>query len=37
VLPKQGTRAPWRVPQNYFRDVLTLGLGRVTDEAMEFR
>ncbi|HEX8193399.1 MAG TPA: NAD(P)/FAD-dependent oxidoreductase [Allosphingosinicella sp.] len=37
VLPAQGAGAPWRVPQNYFRDVLTLGLGRVTDEAMEFR
>ena len=37
VLPKQGRAKPWRVPQNYFRDVLTLGLGRVTDEAMEFR
>jgi cation diffusion facilitator CzcD-associated flavoprotein CzcO len=37
VLPKQGARAPWRVPQNYFRDVVTLGLGRVTDEGMEFR
>ena len=36
-LPRQGTEKPWRVPQNYFRDLLTLGLGRVTDEAMEFR
>ncbi|HEY0012658.1 MAG TPA: NAD(P)/FAD-dependent oxidoreductase [Allosphingosinicella sp.] len=37
VLPKQGASAPWRVPQNYFRDVLTLGFGRVTDDAMELR
>jgi cation diffusion facilitator CzcD-associated flavoprotein CzcO len=37
VLPKQGTKPPWRVPQNYFRDLATLGFGRVADEAMEFR
>jgi cation diffusion facilitator CzcD-associated flavoprotein CzcO len=37
IMPVQGTTGPWRVPQNYFRDVATLGLGRVTDEAMEFR
>ncbi|HEX8525748.1 flavin-containing monooxygenase [Allosphingosinicella sp.] len=37
VLPKQGSKRPWRVPQNYFRDVLTLGLGRVTDDSIEFR
>jgi len=37
LLPKQGQRMPWRVPQNYFRDVLTLGLGRVADREMEFR
>jgi monooxygenase len=37
VLPKQGTKPPWRVPQDYFRDLATLGFGRVADEAMEFR
>ena len=37
VMPKQGTKAPWRVPQNYLRDLATLGFGRVADEAMEFR
>ncbi|MDQ4087300.1 MAG: NAD(P)/FAD-dependent oxidoreductase, partial [Pseudomonadota bacterium] len=37
VLPKQGDKPPWRVPQNYFRDLATLGFGRVADEAMEFR
>jgi cation diffusion facilitator CzcD-associated flavoprotein CzcO len=37
VLPVQGTEKPWRVPQNYFRDMATLGFGRVADEAMEFR
>jgi cation diffusion facilitator CzcD-associated flavoprotein CzcO len=37
ILPKQGTQKPWRVPQNYFRDLATLGFGSVEDEAMEFR
>jgi monooxygenase len=36
LLPQQGSKPPWRVPQNYFRDVATLGLGRIDDEAMEF-
>ncbi len=36
-MPVQGTEKPWRVPQNYFRDVATLGFGRVTDDAIEFR
>jgi cation diffusion facilitator CzcD-associated flavoprotein CzcO len=37
LMPKQGTEKPWRVPQNYFRDLATLGFGRVDDPAMEFR
>ena len=37
ALPRQGDRKPWRVPQNYVRDVATLGFGRVADEEMEFR
>lgn len=36
LLPKQGDRAPWRVPHDYFRDVATLGYGRVADAEMEF-
>jgi cation diffusion facilitator CzcD-associated flavoprotein CzcO len=35
-LPKQGDRAPWRLHQNYARDVLLLKHGGVEDEAMEF-
>jgi cation diffusion facilitator CzcD-associated flavoprotein CzcO len=35
-LPKQGDRAPWRLYQNYARDVLLLKHGRLEDEAMEF-
>jgi len=34
--PKQGSRAPWRLRQNYLRDVVTIRHGRVTDGAMDF-
>jgi monooxygenase len=34
--PKQGSRAPWRLYQNYALDTLTLGYGPVEDGAMEF-
>jgi monooxygenase len=34
--PRQGTRAPWRLYQNYARDILLLRFGAVDDEAMEF-
>jgi cation diffusion facilitator CzcD-associated flavoprotein CzcO len=33
--PKQGSRAPWKVAQNYPRDIITLRHGRV-DESMRF-
>jgi cation diffusion facilitator CzcD-associated flavoprotein CzcO len=36
-LPKQGDRAPWRLYQNYIRDLVTLRYGRVDDPALEFR
>jgi monooxygenase len=35
-LPKQGARAPWRLHQNYARDVLMLRRGQVEDEGIEF-
>ncbi len=35
-LPKQGPRAPWRLHQNYPRDVLMLRYGALDDEAIEF-
>jgi cation diffusion facilitator CzcD-associated flavoprotein CzcO len=35
-LPKQGSRAPWRLRMNYPADLLSLRLGPVTDEAMRF-
>jgi cation diffusion facilitator CzcD-associated flavoprotein CzcO len=35
-LPKQGPHAPWRLHQNYVRDVLMLRRGPLEDEAIEF-
>jgi cation diffusion facilitator CzcD-associated flavoprotein CzcO len=37
LLPKQGSRAPWRLYQNYFRDLLAFRFGKLDDEAMQFR
>ena len=34
--PKQGSKAPWRLHQNYVLDILSLKLGSVVDDAMEF-
>ena len=34
--PKQGAKAPWRLYQNYARDLLLLRFGPIEDEAMEF-
>jgi hypothetical protein len=34
--PRQGSRAPWRLYQNYARDILMLRRGSVEDDAMEF-
>ena len=34
--PKQGAKAPWRVYQNYFRDILSLRFAPVTNGALEF-
>ena len=36
-LPKQGDRAPWRLYQNYVKDLFSLRHGRVDDPALEFR
>lgn len=35
LLPRQGTRKPWRVHQNYTLDLMALRYGRINDE-MEF-
>jgi monooxygenase len=34
--PKQGSRTPWRLHQNYARDILLLRRGALQDEGMEF-
>ena len=34
--PKQGSKAPWRLYQNYVLDILTLGYGAIEDGVMEF-
>ena len=34
--PKQGAKPPWRLHQNYARDLVGLRLGRLEDGAMEF-
>ncbi len=36
LFPKQGSRIPWRLHQNYARDLLLLQRGKVDDGAMEF-
>jgi cation diffusion facilitator CzcD-associated flavoprotein CzcO len=37
VLPRQGRHGPWRLRQNYPRDLLLLRFGPVTDDAMHFK
>ena len=34
--PKQGPRSPWRLYQNYPRDILLLKRGALEDEGIEF-
>jgi monooxygenase len=34
--PKQGSRAPWRLHQNYALDILSLKLGAIEDGALRF-
>ncbi|MGV9678414.1 flavin-containing monooxygenase [Nocardia sp. NPDC003482] len=37
VIPRQGTRAPWTVLNNFYLDAVRLRYGRVDDEHLEFR
>jgi monooxygenase len=37
LLPKQGTRKPWRMNQNYALDLLALRFGAIDDGALEFK
>ena len=34
--PRQGSKKPWRLYQNYFRDLFSLRFGAVNDKALEF-
>jgi cyclohexanone monooxygenase len=36
ILPKQGSRRPWQVYQNYLQDLLTIRYGRLADGVMHF-
>ena len=36
TLPKQGSRAPWRLRMNYFYDLVQLRYGKVADPALRF-
>ena len=37
TLPRQGLKTPWRLHQNYVRDLSLMRYGRMEDGAMEFR
>jgi hypothetical protein len=34
--PTQGSEPPWRLHQNYARDILSLRYGAIQDDTMEF-
>jgi hypothetical protein len=34
--PRQGLKAPWRLYQNYARDILMLRYGALQDDALQF-
>jgi monooxygenase len=34
--PRQGLKAPWRVKQNYFADIISLMYAPIANEALEF-
>jgi cyclohexanone monooxygenase len=36
ILPKQGSKRPWKVYQNYLWDLLNLRYGRIADGVMQF-
>ncbi|MGB7923978.1 MAG: NAD(P)/FAD-dependent oxidoreductase [Pyrinomonadaceae bacterium] len=37
TLPRQGSKTPWRIHQNYVKDLSMLRFGRVDDGTMEFK
>ena len=36
LFPRQGSKAPWRLYQNYARDLVLLRFGAIEDDALEF-
>jgi monooxygenase len=36
LLPKSGSRAPWRLKQNYFFDMRTIRHGKIADDGLQF-
>jgi cyclohexanone monooxygenase len=36
ILPKQGSRAPWQVNQNYIKDIFLIKYARLNDGIMQF-
>jgi hypothetical protein len=37
TLPRQGSKTPWRLHQNYVKDLSMFRFGRVDDGTMEFK
>jgi monooxygenase len=37
TLPHQGSKTPWRLHQNYMKDLSMMRYGRVDDGSMEFK
>ena len=37
VLPKQGSEHPWKIYQNYLKDMWTLKYSKLTDSSLEFK
>jgi cation diffusion facilitator CzcD-associated flavoprotein CzcO len=35
-LPRQGAKAPWRIKQNYFADLMNLKFAAIANDALEF-
>ena len=36
MFPKQGSKLPWKLYQNYLLDLVLIGYGRIDDGAMQF-
>ncbi|AYJ85563.1 NAD(P)/FAD-dependent oxidoreductase [Sphingomonas paeninsulae] len=36
ILPKQGSKKPWKLHQNYFRDLMALKFGKIDDGTLKF-